>query len=106
MPMKWNDPKYTQLIEAILSLKKSNEVRSFLRDLMTETEINEFSNRLETAKMLSQKVPYVTIEKMTGLSSTTIARVSKWLNGTEGGYRNILSKLHHINPVQIRRGLS
>jgi len=104
--MQWNNEKNKQLTKAILSLKNQTEVRKFLRDLMTETEINEFANRLEVAKMLSAKIPYTIIEEKTGLSSTTVARVSKWLNGKEGGYRNIINKLHHSNPIQIRRGLS
>ena len=104
--MNWNNNKNNQLVKAVLSLKDPNDVKNFLRDLMTETEINEFANRLEVAKMLSENMSYTIIEKKTGLSSTTIARVSKWLNSNEGGYRNILNKLHHSNPVQIRRGLS
>jgi len=104
--VNWNNKKSDQLVKAILSLKDPNDVKNFLRDLMTEIEIKEFANRLEVAKMLSENIPYTTIEKKTGLSSTTIARVSKWLNSTEGGYRNILNKLHHSNSIQIRRGLS
>lgn len=56
--------------------------------------------------MLTEKVSYSVIEKETGLSSTTVARVAKWLNGKEGGYRTIISKLHHHNPSQLRRVLS
>ncbi|MFZ4387690.1 MAG: YerC/YecD family TrpR-related protein [Chthoniobacterales bacterium] len=104
--MNWNNNKNNRLVKAVLSLKDPNDVKNFLRDLMTEKEINEFANRLEVAKMLSENISYTIIEKKTGLSSTTIARVSKWLNSSEGGYRNILNKLHHSNSIQIRRGLS
>ena len=93
--MNWNLPENKKLVEAILSLKTENETRRFLRDLMTEAEIKEFSNRLQAARMLSQKIPYSAIVKTTGLSSTTVARVSKWLNGPLGGYKTILNRLHH-----------
>ena len=104
--MTWNNKEKTQLIKAILALETSNEAKRFLRDLMTEKEIIEFSKRLQTAEMLIGKVPYCAIEQKTGLSSTTVARVSKWLNGTEGGYKSIIRKIHHHNPSKLGKGLS
>ena len=104
--MDWNNQENKQLIRAILSLKTSDEAKRFLRDLMTEKELIEFSKRLQTAEMLTAKTPYSVIEQKTGLSSTTVARVSKWLNGKEGGYKTIISRLHHHNSIQTGRGLS
>ncbi len=104
--MRWNNKENKRFIEAILALETPAEARSFLRDLMTEKEIEEFSRRLKTAEMLLEKVPYVTIEKETGLSSATVARVSKWLNNGEGGYKMILSKIHHHNFSKTGKGLS
>ncbi|MEK7156586.1 MAG: YerC/YecD family TrpR-related protein [Patescibacteria group bacterium] len=101
--MDWNKPKNKQLIRAVLSLKTPGETRRFLRDLLTPEEIEEFSKRFQTAEMLSEKVPYSVIEKKTGLSSTTVARVSLWLNGPEGGYRRVISKLHH-RSTSLARG--
>ena len=89
-----------------MALRTDDETKRFLRDLMTEKEIKEFAKRLKAAEMLTEKVPYSVIEKETGLSSTTVARVAKWLNGKGGGYRTIISKLHHHNSIQSRRGLS
>ncbi len=103
--MDWKSIENKRLIEAVLLLETPNEVRRFLRDLMTETEIEEFGKRLKTAEMLMDSIPYSTIEKETGLSSTTVARVAKWLNGREGGYKNIIAKLHRGNSTQTGRGL-
>jgi TrpR-related protein YerC/YecD len=93
--MNWKTKNNKQLISAFLSLKTIGEAQAFLRDLMTENEIIEFANRLKTAQMLSQKIPYSIIIKTTRLSSTTVARVSKWLNGKQSGYKIIISRLHH-----------
>ena len=101
--MDWNKRKNKQLIRALLSLKTPDEARRFLRDLLTPDEIDEFSKRFQTAEMLTKKVPYSVIEKKTGLSSTTVARVSKWLNGPEGGYRRIIGRMHH-RSIPIARG--
>lgn len=99
--MTWNNAQTKELFDALLALKNRREARKFLRDLLTAEEIVEFGKRWQAAKMLADKVPYTTIEKDTGLSSTTVARVAKWLNKGEGGYKLIMKRLgHHIksNP--------
>ena len=82
-----------------MALENKNEAEYFLRDLMTEKEIIEFAKRLQTAEMLTQKISYTIIKRKTGLSSTTIARVAKWLNGKGGGYRAIIKKLQHSDSI-------
>ena len=96
-------PGNRALIKAILSLESADEARRFLRDLLTEGEIVEFSKRFKTAEMLAENIPYSEIERQTGLSSTTVARVSKWLKGSQGGYRKIISRLHH-HSIPVARG--
>ena len=103
--MDWKSKENRRLVEAVLALKTDDEARRFLRDLLTENEIEEFAKRLQAAEMLTQNVPYAIIEEKTGLSSTTVARVSKWLKGKEGGYKTIINRLHHTS-AQIGRGLS
>lgn len=106
--IKWNIKENKQLLEAVLSLKNADEAKRFLRDIMTPTEIQEFSNRLEAARLLSKNVQYNAIIESTGLSSTTVARISKWLKGSLGGYRLILSRMpnHHHNSFELKKGLS
>ena len=104
--MNWESKENKRLLKAILALETPDEAKRFLRDLMTEGEIEEFAKRLKTAEMLTEKIPYSVIEKETGFSSTTVARVSKWLNDGEGGYKKILNKIHHNSSIQVRRGLS
>lgn len=104
--MNWNSKENKKLIQAILALETAQEAKDFLRDILTEKEITETAKRLQAAEMLLRDIPYSVIEKETGFSSTTVARVSKWLNSGEGGYKKILGKIHHHNSTQIRRGLS
>jgi TrpR-related protein YerC/YecD len=100
--MDWNNKENKALVQALLALRDASEARRFLRDLMTENEIAEFARRFKAAEMLSENIPYSQIESATGLSSTTVARVSKWLNGKEGGYRAIIARLHHHSPALSR----
>lgn len=89
-----SSPDAQEFFKAILSLENEDECKMFLRDLLTEAELKEFMNRWKVARLLSQKVPYEEISKATGMSSTTIARISKWLNNGKGGYQLLLKRLH------------
>ncbi len=108
--MDWNLKQNRQLVEAFLSLKNADEAKRFLRDIMTPLEIKEFANRLEAASLLTKDVQYNAISESTGLSSATIARIAKWLNGSLGGYRLVLARLSksslHHNPPKLGKGLS
>ncbi len=81
------------LYRTILRLASVEECRRFFRDLLTETEIHEIAQRWKAARMLSQGFPYTTIERETGLSSRTIARVHKWMKQGRGGYVIMLKRL-------------
>ncbi|MBU1148983.1 hypothetical protein KKI23_02715 [Patescibacteria group bacterium] len=94
------------LYKAILALQNLAETRRFMRDLLTEAEIREFSNRWQAAQMLDKKIPYTKVEKATGLSSTTVARVAKWLKRGMGGYRLMLKRQnHHGKSTSFGKGL-
>jgi len=82
-----------ELFIALVSLKDLSEAKKFLRDLLTEAELKEFANRWKVARMLNQKVAYKEIEKQTNMSSTTIARIQKWLTSGMGGYRLMLKRI-------------
>ena len=88
----WEDKNAQALVEALLLVQNKEEMRSFLRDLLTEKEIQEFALRWRVASMLSSGISYATIVKETGMSSTTIARIQKWLTGGAGGYRLLLER--------------
>ncbi len=86
------------LYRAILSLKNLEEAKAFFCDLLTKEEIEEFSKRWNVAQMLNKKIPYVKIQEETGLSSTTVARISRWLKNGKGGYRLVLDRGNHHMP--------
>lgn len=95
------------LYQTILSLKNLDEAKRFFRDLLTEPEIMEFSKRWQVAQMLANKISYTQIEEQTGLSSTTIARIAKWLNNGRNGYKLVLNRLNqsHHNSISFEKGL-
>ena len=106
MISKKDNKRIGELIEAVLALKNRQEAKRFLRDLMTEKELIEFGNRWKAARMLADGVIYTEIENETRLSSTTVARVSKWLNKGMGGYKLMLKRLNsHHNLSRAGKGL-
>jgi TrpR-related protein YerC/YecD len=93
----WDNIQTDDLIKALLTLRNGNEGRRFLRDLLTERELLEIGKRWRVARMLNEGVSYSKIEKTTGMSSTTVARIAGWLKEGMSGYRLILDRMygHH-----------
>ena len=89
----WKTTKLHNLAEAILSLKKEEDILNFLRDLCTLEELEEFSNRWKAAQMIAEGKSYREVAEKTGMSTTTITRIAQWLNHGEGGYKMALKKL-------------
>lgn len=85
----------TELVENLLGvfarIDDPDDVYALLQDLCTVREITEMSQRLEVARLLSEKTSYLEIQEKTGASATTISRVSKCLNYGSGGYETALA---------------
>lgn len=89
----WDNKTSEYLFESILKLGNIKEAKRFFRDLLTSEEIIEFGKRWQAAQMLNGNISYEKIVEKTGLSSRTVARISKWLNGGMGGYKLMLKKI-------------
>lgn len=82
-----------RLMEAFCLLETPDEAHAFLLDLLSKREIQDLAQRLEMARLLDSGSSYNAVSEATGASSTTVSRVSKCLNGPEGGYRLVLGRL-------------
>lgn len=83
---KIRTPEVEAMLATFAALDNPDEIFALLMDLCTIREITEMSQRLEVACLLAEKVPYTEIQRRTGVSTTTISRVSKCLNYGAGGY--------------------
>ena len=88
------DKSTDDLCKALLSLKTKEECYAFLEDICTIKEIQDISQRLEVAQMLSQGISYTTICKETGASTATISRVSRCYEYGAGGYKTVIARLN------------
>ena len=80
------------LYKAFLTLEKPAEVRQFLLDLCTPSELEAIVDRWWVASLLREGRSYRDISEVTGVSVTTIGRVARYVNMGEGGYRLALRR--------------
>ncbi|WP_420432181.1 YerC/YecD family TrpR-related protein [Hyphobacterium sp.] len=83
------------LIEALLSVKTSDEMDRFLTDLCTPGEINALAERWRVARLLDDgKFTYREIAEKTGASTATVTRVARFLSQEPAqGYRLVLDRM-------------
>ena len=82
-----------KLFQSILNLESIDECYAYFEDLCTIKELQDMSQRLETAILLSRGASYQEITQRVGISTATIGRVSKCLNYGKDGYRTAIEKL-------------
>ena len=82
-----------KLYRAILSLKDTDECRSFFEDICTVKELQDIAQRLTVAEMLKVGNSYQEVSKATGASTATISRVNKCLVYGNGGYETVIKRL-------------
>ncbi len=83
-----------ELFKAIITIDSIDECKNFFYDLCTPSEIEEFSTRWLIVKLLSKKKPYRQIALETGVSTTTVGRVARYMKYGHDGYNTILNKLY------------
>ncbi|MBK5261833.1 MAG: TrpR-like protein YerC/YecD [Peptostreptococcaceae bacterium] len=90
---KFKKPEIDELFRAVLSLKDEEDCYRFFEDLCTINEIHAFAQRLEVAKLLSEKKTYSEIEEITKASTATISRINKCLVYGAEGYQRIIARM-------------
>lgn len=94
--MKRKDSKKGEekaLFEAVLQLKSVEECRRFFYDLCTPGEVEEFTDRWRIARFLAREIPYREISEKTGVSTTTVGRVARFLHHGNDGYKIVLNRM-------------
>lgn len=82
------------LARAFLSLKTEEDCYRLFEDLFTIREVQDLSQRLEVAQLLTEKATYTEIVQKTGVSTATIGRVNRALTYGAGGYARVLELLN------------
>lgn len=95
------DPEvlFDGLCDALLTPRSREEMRSLLRDLCTPAELRTLAERWHVACLLDgTSLPYRDIHEATGVSTTTIVRVGRFLrHEPHQGYRSAIDALRACN---------
>lgn len=84
------------LFKAILLLEDEEDCYRFFEDICTINEIHSIAQRLQVAKLLSEKKTYSEIEDITKASTATISRINKCLIYGSDGYKRILERMQKL----------
>lgn len=101
--MKTDNPKPTrnidlltdELCDALQTPRSRDEMRRLLRDLCTPSEVRALAERWHVARLLDgSDLSYREIHEGTGVSTTTIVRVGRFLRDEpHQGYRRAIDAL-------------
>ena len=98
-PVRELDLLIDGLCAALLTPRSPEEMRRLLRDLCTPSEIRSLAERWHVARLLDAgELSYRDIHDATGVSTTTIVRVGRFLRDEPNeGYRNAIDALEAGN---------
>lgn len=92
---KYRREDIDELFDGILTLQDREDCYRFFEDICTINEIHSIAQRLQVAKLLSEKKTYNEIEKVTKASTATISRINKCIVYGADGYRRVLERLNN-----------
>lgn len=92
---KYRREDIDELFDGILTLRDREDCYRFFEDICTINEIHSIAQRLQVAKLLSEKKTYNEIEKVTKASTATISRINKCIVYGADGYRRVLERLNN-----------
>lgn len=92
-----------EFYDMIDSLKDRNEVRLFIKSLLTADEIATLMRRIEIAVLLSGKFTYNQIIELLGTGVAKISSVQKALNQDDSGYKIIIKRLIENRKKRLKK---
>ncbi len=98
----YGDLRLHDLSQALAECRGADEIQRFLIDLCSPAELRALAERWHVARLLDEgRLSYRQISDMTGVSTTTIGRVARFLtNEPHQGYRLVLDRLGHTTTDQ------
>lgn len=92
-----------EFYDMIDSLKDRNEVRLFIKSLLTADEIANLMRRIEIAVLLAGNYKYKEIIKMLGVGNEKISNVHKCLLQDDSGYKLIVKRLIENRKKRLKK---
>lgn len=104
---RYTDPRHmgwfiNNFWTAVTLLEDKEEVKSFLKGILTHTEMKMFAKRLQIAKMLIEGYDYGTIRSYVRVGDETIARINNLLEARGDEIKRVIGKLQEIERKRER----
>lgn len=102
------DPRHmgwfiNNLWDAVTLLENKEEVKRFLKNLLTHTEVKMFAKRLQIVKMLVEGYDYQTIKSYVKVGDETISRINNLLNENGEGIKKAIEYLQKVEEKRRKR---
>ena len=88
-----NNNYVNALAEVIASIEDKRMAKEFLENILTPSELNEISMRLQIVKMLNVGISHRDVAKTLGVSIGTVSRGSRELKYGKKGFEKVLKYL-------------
>lgn len=90
----------------ITLLENKDQVASFLKDLLTHTEMKMFAKRIQIAKMLMEGYNYKSIKGFVKVTDPTVAKINNKLETGAEGLKTAIFYLQKIEKEIDRKRMS
>ena len=87
-----NEKYVNELAKVFASISDSKLAKSFLNNILTPSELEEVSKRLQLVKLLLDGMPQREVAKKLGVSMGTVSRGSRELKYGDDGFRKVLGR--------------
>lgn len=94
------------LVEVFEVLRRAEDIKLFIFDLLTPSEITMLGKRLTAAFMLQEGYSYTTVCKFLKLSKTTVNTLHRDLERSGDGYRLAYKKVFQNQPTKLDNWIS
>lgn len=82
------------LYEIINQLKAVNELKLFLKDILTPAELRMFKKRWHITRLLSEGIDVRTTAQMTRAGTNTVLRIKRTLEEGQGGLKVAIKRMN------------
>jgi len=103
LPKKKRIQMIGEFYDIFFSLKTRENVRFFLKSLLTPEEIATFMRRVEIAVLLAAGYGYVEIKRILGVGNNKISAVHKALQQDDNGYKIVIKTLIDNRIKRLKR---
>ena len=91
------------LYEIINNLKNVEEIKPFLKDILTSSELRMLKRRWHIANLISQGFDIRTIANLSQTSTQTVSKIKQIMEDGNGGYDIAIDRVNEIMKKETQK---